>query len=104
MNPEAFLQLDRVIHERGRLAIMSLLAATPLLSFKEIRGTLQMTDGNVTTHMRTLQEAGYVSVTKEFKGGRPWTTYAMTSGGRKAFTAYLKLLEQVLDQARGKKS
>ena len=102
MNPETYLQLDRVIHERGRLAIMSLLAATPQLAFKEMRETLQMTDGNLTTHMRTLQEAGYVSVTKEFRGGRPWTTYALTSGGRKAFSAYLKILEKVLETARGK--
>lgn len=104
MNPEDFLQLDRVIHERGRLAIMSLLAATPQMSFKEMRTTLQMTDGNLTTHMRTLQEAGYISVTKEFRGGRPWTTYALTESGRQAFAAYLKVLERVLDQARGKET
>jgi len=102
VNPEAFLQLDRVIHERGRLAIMSLLAATPQMSFKELRTTLQMTDGNLTTHMRTLQEAGYVSVTKEFRGGRPWTTYALTTEGRRAFAEYLKVLERVLEQAKGK--
>src|SRR5580765_3715156 len=65
VNPEPFLQLDRVIHEKGRLAIMSLLAATPQLSFTEMKGTLSMTDGNLTAHVRTLQEAGYASVTKE---------------------------------------
>ena len=64
MNPEPFLQLDRVIHEKGRLAIMSMLAASPELSFTEMRDALSMTDGNITTHIRTLQEAGYLSVTR----------------------------------------
>lgn len=102
MNPEFFLQLDRVIHERGRLAIMSLLAASPQLSFMEMRDTLQMTDGNLTTHIRTLQEAGYVSVTKEYRGRRPLTTYALTGAGRKAFAAYIGLLEKILEQTKGK--
>ena len=60
MNPEPFLQLDRVIHEKGRLAIMSMLAASPELAFTELRDTLNMTDGNLTSHMRTLQEAGII--------------------------------------------
>ena len=74
MNPEPFLQLDRVIHEKGRLAIMSMLAATPELSFTELRDSLGMTDGNLTSHMRTLQEAGYVAVAKSFQDRRPLTT------------------------------
>lgn len=103
MNPEPFLQLDRIIHEKGRLAIMSLLAATPQLSFIEMRDTLQMTDGNLTTHIRTLQEAGYVSVTKEFPGGgRPLTTIALTGPGRKAFANYIGLLERIVEQSKGK--
>lgn len=102
MNPEPFLQLDRVIHEKGRLAIMSLLAASAQLSFTEMRDTLGMTDGNITAHVRTLQESGYISVTKEFKGGRPLTTYALTSEGRKAFTAYINLLEQIVQQTKPK--
>ena len=102
MNPEPFLQLDRVIHEKGRLAIMSLLAATPQLSFTELRDTLNMTDGNLTAHMRTLQEAGYVSVTKEFHGGRPLTTFSLTAPGKKAFTSYIDLLEQIIKQTRKK--
>ncbi len=100
MNPEPFLQLDRVIHEKGRLAIMSLLAASPQLSFTEMRDTLSMTDGNLTAHMRTLQETGYVSVTKEFQGGRPLTTYSLTAQGRKAFATYINLLEQIVQQAK----
>ena len=100
MNPEPFLQIDRVIHEKGRLAIMSLLAATPKLSFTELRDTLNMTDGNVTTHIRTLQEAGYISVTKSFEGSRPLTTCALTESGRKAFANYINLLEQIVQQVR----
>ncbi len=102
MNPEPFLQLDRVIHERGRLAIMSLLAATPRLSFTEMRDSLNMTDCNLTAHIRTLQEAGYVSVTKAFQDGRPLTTYALTKGGRKAFAGYIDLLEQIVQQSKSK--
>ena len=102
MNPEPFLQLDRVIHEKGRLAIMSLLAASPELSFTDMRSALQMTDGNLTTHMRTLQEAGYVSVTKSFSGGRPLTTYSLTREGQKAFGEYINLLEQIVKQTRKK--
>ncbi len=101
MNPEPFLQLDRVIHEKGRLGIMSLLAATPELAFTELRNTLNMTDGNLTTHIRTLQEAGYVAVTKTFQGGRPLTTCTLTPAGREAFTRHIDLLEQIIRQAKG---
>jgi DNA-binding MarR family transcriptional regulator len=102
VNPEPFLQLDRIIHEKGRLAIMSLLAASPQLSFTELRDTLNMTDGNITAHVRTLQEAGYIAVTKSFQGGRPLTSYALTAGGRTAFTAYINLLEQIVQQSKPK--
>lgn len=103
MNAQPFLQLDRVIHEKGRLPIMSLLAASTELSFTELRDTLQMTDGNLSVHIRTLQEAGFVSVTKSFRNQRPLTTCALTSAGRKAFTDYIDLLEQIVRQARGRK-
>ena len=102
MNPEPFLNLDRVIHEKGRLAIMSMLAATPEISFREIRDTLKMTDGNVTAHLRTLHEAGYISVTKNLEGSRAITTYALTATGRKEFTAYLDLLEDIVAQTKKK--
>ena len=100
MNPEPFLNLDRTIHEKGRLAIMSALAATPQLSFTELRDTLKMTDGNVTAHLRTLHEAGYVAVTKAFQENRPLTTYSLTLEGRKAFKAYIDLLAQIVEQAK----
>ena len=103
MNPEPFLQLDRVIHEKGRLAIMSMLAATAELSFTEMRDTLNMTDGNLTAHIRTLHESGYVSVTKAFQGGRPLTTYTLTAQGKKAFATYINLLEQIVQQTKQSK-
>ena len=100
MNPDAFLNLDRVIHEKGRLAIMSMLAASPELSFTELRDALSMTDGNVTTHIRTLQEAGYVSVAKSYQNKRPLTMVSLTTPGRKAFSDYVDLLEQIVQQTR----
>jgi DNA-binding MarR family transcriptional regulator len=100
VNPEPFLRLDRVIHEKGRLAIMSLLAATPELAFTELRDTLAMSDGNVMSHIRTLQEAGYVGVTKSFRDNRPLTTCSMTVAGRAAFEAYIGLLEDIVAQTK----
>ena len=102
MKPEVFLQLDRVIHEKGRLAIMSMLAATPELSFTEMRDALSMTDGNLTTHIRTLQEAGYVSVAKTFQNNRPHTACSLTAAGKRAFTNYINLLEQIIQQNKPK--
>lgn len=102
MNPELFLQLDRVIHEKGRLAIMSMLAASPELSFTELRDTLSMTDGNLTTHIRALQEAGYVAMAKSFQNRRPLTTCSLTVAGRKAFANYVNLLEQIVQDNRPK--
>jgi DNA-binding MarR family transcriptional regulator len=102
VNPEPFLQLDRVIHEKGRLAIMSMLAASPELSFTEMRDALNMTDGNLTTHIRTLQEAGYLSVTKSFQNNRPLTTCSLTPAGKKAFTSYINLLEKIVQQSKPK--
>ena len=102
MNPEPFLQLDRVIHEKGRLAIMSMLAASPELSFTELRDALGMTDGNLTTHIRALQQEGYVSVAKSYQNRRPLTTCALTPAGRKAFTEYIDLLEKIVRQNKTK--
>jgi DNA-binding MarR family transcriptional regulator len=102
VNPEPFLQLDRVIHEKGRLAIMSMLAASPELSFTEMRDALSMTDGNITTHIRTLQEAGYISVSKSYQKNRPLTTCSLTPAGRKAFSGYVNLLEQIVQQNKAR--
>ena len=104
MNANPIQQLDRVIHEKGRMAIMSMLAAAPELSFTDMRDTLEMTDGNLTTHLKTLQQAGYVAVAKSYRNSRPLTTCALTPEGRKAFSEYVGLLDQIVQQARGKKA
>ena len=101
MNTEAYHQLDRVIHEKGRLAIMSMLAAAPQVAFTDLRDVLGMTDGNVTAHTRTLQQAGYLAVTKSYRAGRPLTTFALTEIGRAAFAGYIALLGQIVDEHRG---
>jgi DNA-binding MarR family transcriptional regulator len=102
VNPAPFLQLDRVIHEKGRLAIMSALAASPQLTFTEMRDMLDMTDGNLSVHLRTLHEAGYVAVTKSFHQHRPQTTYTLTAAGKEAFARYIDLLEQIVQQTKAK--
>lgn len=103
MNTKPFFQLDRVIHEKGRLPIVSLLAASPELSFTDLRELLKMTDGNLSMHIKTLQEAGFVSVTKSFQRRRPLTTCALTPAGRKAFATYIDLLEEIVRETRPKK-
>jgi DNA-binding MarR family transcriptional regulator len=100
VNPEPFLKLDRVIHEKGRMAIMSLLAANTELSFTEMKQTLGMTDGNLSVHLRTLQETGYISISKTFQDRRPLTTCSLTAAGRKAFASYIDLLEQIVRESR----
>ncbi len=102
MNPQSILQLDRIIHEKGRFGILGMLAANPELSFTELRDMLRMTDGNLTTHIRTLQEAGYVSVTKSFQNNRPLTTCSMTAAGKKAFANYINLLGEIIQQTKPK--
>jgi DNA-binding MarR family transcriptional regulator len=102
VNPETFLQLDRVIHEKGRLAIMSMLAATPELSFTELRDALTMTDGNLTTHIKALQQEGYISVAKSYQNRRPLTTCTLTTTGRKAFAEYIAVLEKIVRQNKSK--
>jgi len=99
LNVDAFDRLDRVIHERGRLLIMSLLAATESLSFKELKEYLKMTDGNLSVHMRTLEECGYVSVAKSFVNRKPRTEYALTPEGH-AFQEHIQALEEIIKQAQ----
>lgn len=100
MNPEPFFHLDRVIHEKGRMAIMSLLAGSAELSFTELREALKMTDGNLSMHIRTLQEAGYVVVSKSYQNNRPLTTCSLTREGQRAFNDYIDLLEQIVRQTK----
>ena len=77
---------------------MSALAATAELSFTELRDTLDMTDGNLTTHIRILQEEGFISVAKSYQNNRSLTTCSLTKAGRKAFTGYIDLLEKIVRQ------
>ena len=94
--------LDRVIHERMRLAIVSALAANATLSFRELRSLLQATDGNLSVHARKLEDAGYVACTKTFERRVPKTAYRLTPEGRRALERYLDHLEAVIEHARGR--
>jgi DNA-binding MarR family transcriptional regulator len=92
--------LDPVLHERGRLAIVSVLAAAPSLTFTELRDTLEMTDGNLSVHLQKLEGANYVAISKQFVGRRPQTTCRLTPAGREAFGRYLDHLEAIVRQGR----
>ena len=82
------------------MAIMSLLAANAELSFTELRDILNMTDGNLSVHIKTLQESGYIAVTKSYHEKKPLTTCSLTTSGRKAFSEYIDLLEEIVRQSR----
>lgn len=88
--------LDAVIHERSRLAIISALAVGDSRTHTELRDLLGLTDGNLSVHARKLEEAGYISCTKEFSGRTPRTTYRLAAPGRRAFDGYLAHLEQLI--------
>src|SRR2546421_12737787 len=90
-----FDKLDKAIHEKGRLAIMTLLATRVSWSFQDLKSELRMSDGNLITHLRTLHKLGLVSTTKEVRD-RPQTTYSLTKKGRSAFTDYLRVLEGII--------
>jgi DNA-binding transcriptional ArsR family regulator len=93
-------QLDRLIHDRVRLGILSALAATQAMSFTDLRAALGASDGNLSVHARKLEEAGYVECTKSFAGRVPRTEYALTKEGRKALERYLGHMEALIDAAR----
>jgi DNA-binding MarR family transcriptional regulator len=93
--------IDAIIHERVRLAIVAALAVSPQLSFGELKAMLDLTDGNLSAHSRTLEEAGYIVVEKTFRGRRPYTAMQLTAKGRKAFERYLKMLRQIVDHGKG---
>jgi DNA-binding MarR family transcriptional regulator len=94
-------ELDRVIHERMRLGIISALAANEKLSFGELKKLLNTTDGNISVHARRLEEAGYVTMQKSFKGRVPLTEYAITKDGRKALERYLNHMEALINAMKG---
>lgn len=93
--------LDRVIHERIRLGIVSALAANDHVTFNDLKKLLNTTDGNLSVHARKLEEAGYVSCIKSFEGRMPKTEYRLTDEGRAALTRYLEHMEALIKVARG---
>ncbi|HEU4828294.1 MAG TPA: transcriptional regulator [Gemmatimonadales bacterium] len=94
------LELDRLIHERLRLAIVSALAVNASLSFNELKEMLGATDGNLSVHARKLEEAGYVSCRKMFDGRLPRTEFMLTASGRAALDRYLDHMEGLIRAAR----
>ncbi|MFQ5778116.1 MAG: winged helix-turn-helix domain-containing protein [Terriglobia bacterium] len=92
--------LDRLIHERLRLGIVSALAAGDSLSFNGLKALLKTTDGNLSVHARKLEEAGYIACRKSFVGRMPKTAYRLTAAGRRALERYLDHMEAVIRAAR----
>jgi DNA-binding HxlR family transcriptional regulator len=94
------LELDRLIHERLRLGIISALAANERLSFNDLKRLLRTTDGNLSVHARKLEEANYIACTKSFEGRVPKTEYAITPSGRRALERYLDHMEALIRATR----
>jgi DNA-binding MarR family transcriptional regulator len=92
--------LDKVIHERMRLGIVSALAANEKLSFTDLKNLLNTTDGNISVHARKLEDAGYVTCEKSFKGRTPLTEYSITTEGRAALERYLDHMEALIAAMR----
>ena len=98
---ENAVDLDRLIHERIRLAIVSALAVNDSLGFTELRDLLKTTDGNLSVHARKLEEGGYLSCAKSFVGRTPHTEYRITAQGRRALQRYLDHMEALIEATRG---
>lgn len=98
--PFSFDGLDRVIHEKARLSVMTSLISHPEgLAFNQLKKLCNLTDGNLSRHVQVLAEAGLVSVHKGYEGNRPHTSCALTPAGRERFLDYLNVLEQVVRNA-----
>jgi DNA-binding MarR family transcriptional regulator len=97
---EGPLALDRLIHERMRLGILSALAVNASLSFGDLKKLMQTTDGNLSVHARKLEEASYVTCTKSFEGRVPKTEYSITAAGRRALERYLDHMEALIRATR----
>jgi DNA-binding MarR family transcriptional regulator len=95
-------KLDRLIHERLRLGILSALSVNESLTFNELKKLLDTTDGNLSVHARKLEEAGYLSCTKSFAGRVPRSDYKLTAGGRRALERYLDHMEALIQAMREK--
>jgi DNA-binding transcriptional ArsR family regulator len=92
--------LDRLLHDRTRLAIVSALSISPRLTFNELKALTETTDGNLSVHARKLEAAGYVDCTKAFDGRLPRTAFSLTSAGHHAFQKYLDHMETIIRHAR----
>jgi DNA-binding HxlR family transcriptional regulator len=93
-------RIDRLVHERLRLGILSALAVNESLAFNDLKALLQATDGNLSVHARKLEEADYISCTKRFEDRVPRTEYRLTANGRRALTAYLDRMEALIRTMR----
>jgi DNA-binding transcriptional ArsR family regulator len=94
------LELDRLIHERMRLAIVSALAVNQSLSFNDLKRLLDTSDGNLSVHARKLEDAGYIVCTKSFEGRVPRTDYRLSAVGRRALERYLDHMEALIHSTR----
>ena len=93
-------ELDKLIHERLRLHIISALAVNESMTFNELKNELKTTDGNLSVHARKLEDAAYITCEKSFDGRTPKTEYRLTAAGRRAFTKYLDHMEALIRKAR----
>ncbi|ATQ43592.1 winged helix-turn-helix domain-containing protein [Caulobacter mirabilis] len=93
-------RIDEVIHGRLRLGVMAYLAGSGSADFNTLKGRLQATDGNLSAHLRKLEDAGYVAVEKGFVGRKPLTTLTITDDGRKAFATYLEAIGRLVETQR----
>ena len=91
-----YQQLDELIHSRIRLAIMTLLVSADQAEFTYIRDKINTTDGNLSVHLRKLEESGYIKMQKKFVDRKPVTSYSITIKGHKAFENYIELLEKMI--------
>lgn len=96
MNDFDYQQLDDIIHSRIRLAVMSVLISVETAEFNYLKKKVNATDGNLSVHLKKLEDAGYINVTKEFVGKKPQTSYALTDKGKKAFELYVARLEKLI--------
>ena len=94
--------LDRLIHERLRLGIVSALAANESLTFNDLKSLMNTTDGNLSVHARKLEDAGYITCTKSFDGRVPRTEYKLSAAGRRALESYLNHMETLIQQMRNR--
>jgi DNA-binding HxlR family transcriptional regulator len=98
--PSSDLELDRLIHEKLRLGILSALAVNSTLTFNDLKKLLSTSDGNLSVHARKLEEADYIACEKSFEGRMPKTEYRLTSAGRKALERYLDEMESLIKSTR----